>query len=132
MLAGGEPRADRRFHRVARAVDEQKGRHVLVAEVELRCSETLVGGLAEPAHGFSVVLRHPLAAVVHDAEIELRFSETLVGGLAVPAGRFGVVLRHPWPCSYMMPRLICAAARPWSAALRYQRAASAWSCVTPW
>src|ERR1039457_2429638 len=96
MLAGGEPRADRRFHRVARAVDEQKRRHVLVAEVELRCSETLVGGLA------------------------------------VPAGRFGVVLRHPWPCSYMMPRLICAAARPWSAALRYQRAASAWSCVTPW
>src|ERR1035437_8335476 len=32
----------------------------------------------------------------------------------------------------MQPRLNWAFASPWSAALRYQRAASAWSCGSPW
>lgn len=45
-----------------------------------------------------VVLRHPLALVIHAAEEELGVSMTLVGGPAVPTCSLGVILRDSLAC----------------------------------
>src|ERR1035437_3794681 len=60
--------------------------------LELSSCVAPVGGLARPAGGFGVVLRHPLAVGVHDAEVVLCHEVAQVGSPAVPADRFAVVL----------------------------------------
>ena len=54
----------------------------------------LLGGLAIPADGFRVVLRHALAVGMHSAEVVLRVGVPLLGGTAKPASSFRIILRH--------------------------------------
>src|ERR1039458_5934639 len=65
----------------------------------LRLSVTLVGGLAVPAGGLGVVLRHSFAVGVHKAEVDLsagaKDTIPLVCGFAIPADGFWVILRQP-------------------------------------
>ena len=79
----------------------------------------------EPHMRADIVLRHAVALGVHPAEVGLRVGVPLVGGLAEPYDGLRVVLRHAWPVAYTTPRSACAAAFPWSAALRYHAMACA-------
>ena len=55
---------------------------------------SLVGGLPIPLSRFPEVLRHALAAGVHEAQVVLSLGVSLVGGLPVPLSRFPEVVRH--------------------------------------
>ena len=56
---------------------------------------------------------------------------SLVGGKTVPPRGLGVVLRDPRTIVVHRPEVNLPAGAPWSAARRYHRAASVWSCGTP-
>lgn len=62
------------------------------AEVLLRFGVALIGCLAVPERGLSVVLQH--AGAVRRAEIGLRFGVPLVGGFPILREGLRVVLRH--------------------------------------
>ena len=64
-------------------------------EIGLGASVSLIGGEAEPAHGFGIVLRDTDADLVHQPEADLRVGMPLVGGEAIPPSclRGGVAQR---------------------------------------
>ena len=61
------------------------------AQLGLRQSVTLLGGLAIPLHRLSIVFRHALAIVVHGAQVELRMDVTLLSRFAIPLHRLSIV-----------------------------------------
>ena len=52
-------------------------------------------GQVDPHVCTDVILRHPLALVIHEAEVVLRNGVVLVSSEAIPFQGFSVVLRHP-------------------------------------
>src|SRR5688572_22474800 len=65
------------------------------AEAVLGLAIALLGGAAEPVHGFDFVLVHAFAARVPVAELGLGGNVALLRGLAVPEGRVLVAPAHP-------------------------------------
>ena len=60
----------------------------------MRTGVSLLGSEPEPAHGFSVILRHTAALGVHSPEVVLRTGVSLLGSEPEPAHGFSVILRH--------------------------------------
>jgi hypothetical protein len=55
---------------------------------------SLLGCLAVPTNGLSIVLGNAAAFCVHDPEIVLSFGDALVRREAIPLHCLGIVLRH--------------------------------------
>jgi hypothetical protein len=100
-------------------------------EAELRDGVALVGSQTEPPHRRGEVLLDPRAFLVADPEVGLRDGVPLVSSQKVPPRRRGEVLPNPRAVLVADPDVVLCTRAAWSAARRYNRAASAGSRSTP-